>query len=157
MQKARCVYVLSRSVVSDFETPQPARLLCLWGFSRQEYWSGLPCLPPGDLPDPRIKPRFPSLQVDSLPSELPGKPRRGDNSYQKNTAGQRGQKSRSGEKVEIKYEHVNPYIQSYIYIYIHTHTHTVCAIIYAIGTIIQPINAIIYMKHFNVCPHHLHF
>ena len=29
---------------------QPARLLCPWGFSRQEYWSGLPCPPPGDLP-----------------------------------------------------------------------------------------------------------
>ena len=28
------------------------------GFSRQEYWSGLPCPPPGDLPDPGIKPRF---------------------------------------------------------------------------------------------------
>jgi len=28
------------------------------GFSRQEYWSGLPCPPPGDVPDPRIKPTF---------------------------------------------------------------------------------------------------
>ena len=28
------------------------------GFSRQEYWSGLPCLPPGDLPDPRLEPEF---------------------------------------------------------------------------------------------------
>ena len=43
------------------------------GFSRQEYWSGLPCPPPGDLPNPGIKPRFPTLQGDSLPSELPGK------------------------------------------------------------------------------------
>ena len=33
-----------------------AHLLCSWGFSRQEYWSGLPCPPPGDLPDPGIKP-----------------------------------------------------------------------------------------------------
>ena len=39
------------------------------GFSRQEYWSGLPCLPPGSLPSPGIKPRFPALQADSLPSE----------------------------------------------------------------------------------------
>ena len=31
------------------------------GFSRQEYWSGLPCPPPGDLPDPEIKPVSPSL------------------------------------------------------------------------------------------------
>ena len=34
-----------------------------------EYWSGLPCLPPGDLSNPEIEPRSPSLQVDSLPSE----------------------------------------------------------------------------------------
>ena len=39
------------------------------GFSRQEYWSGLPYLPAGDLPDPGIKPRSPALQADSLPSE----------------------------------------------------------------------------------------
>ena len=32
------------------------RLFCPWGFSRREYWRGLPCLPPGDLPDPRIEP-----------------------------------------------------------------------------------------------------
>ena len=44
------------------------------GFSRQEYWSGLPFPPPGDLPDPGIKPGFPALQTDSLPSELAGKP-----------------------------------------------------------------------------------
>ena len=37
------------------------------GFSRQEYWSGLPCPPPGDLPDPGVKPSSPALQVDSLP------------------------------------------------------------------------------------------
>ena len=37
------------------------------GFSRQEHWSGLPCPPPGDLPDPGIKPRSHALQVDSLP------------------------------------------------------------------------------------------
>ena len=44
-------------------------------FSRQEYWSGLPCLPPGDLPNPGIKPRSPALQADSLPAEPPGKPK----------------------------------------------------------------------------------
>ena len=43
------------------------------GFSRQEYWNGLPCPPPGDLPNLGIKPRFPTLKVDSLPSEPPGK------------------------------------------------------------------------------------
>ena len=45
------------------------------GFSRQEYWSGLPCPSPGDLPKPGIKPRRPALQRDSLPSEPPGKPK----------------------------------------------------------------------------------
>ena len=45
------------------------------GFSRQEYWCGLPCPPPGDLPNPGIKPRSPALQADSLPSERPGKPK----------------------------------------------------------------------------------
>ena len=44
------------------------------GFSRQEYWSGLPFPSPGNLPNPRIKPRSPALQADSLPTELQGKP-----------------------------------------------------------------------------------
>ena len=43
------------------------------GFSRQEYWSGLPFPSPGDLPDPGIEPGSPTLQADSLPSEPPGK------------------------------------------------------------------------------------
>ena len=43
-------------------------------FFRQEYWSGLPCPPPRDLPDPRTEPRSPALEVGSLPSEPPGKP-----------------------------------------------------------------------------------
>ena len=42
------------------------------GFSRQEYWSGLPFLSPGDLPNPGIKPGSPTLQADVLPSEPPG-------------------------------------------------------------------------------------
>ena len=44
------------------------------GFSKQEYWSGLPCPSPGDFPDPGIKPWSPELQAESLPSEVPGKP-----------------------------------------------------------------------------------
>ena len=44
------------------------------GPSRQEYWSGLPFPSPGDLSDPRIKPKSPALQADSLPSDPPGKP-----------------------------------------------------------------------------------
>ena len=43
------------------------------GFSRQEYWSGLPLLSPGDLLNPEIEPRSPALQTDALPSEPPGK------------------------------------------------------------------------------------
>ena len=44
--------------------------------SRQEFWSGLPFCSLGDLPDPGIKPGFPALQTDSLPSEPPGKPQK---------------------------------------------------------------------------------
>ena len=43
------------------------------GFSRQEYWSGLPFPSPGDLPDPGIKLWSPALQADDLTSEPPGK------------------------------------------------------------------------------------
>ena len=43
-------------------------------FFWQEYWSGLPCSPPGDLPNPGIESRSPSLQADSLPTKPPGKP-----------------------------------------------------------------------------------
>ena len=44
------------------------------GFSRQEYWSGLPFPSPGDLPNPGVEPRSPALQADALPSKPPGKP-----------------------------------------------------------------------------------
>ena len=40
------------------------------GFSRQEYWNGLPFPSPGDLPNPGTEPRSPVLQTDSLPTEL---------------------------------------------------------------------------------------
>ena len=70
------VYVLSHfSLVQLFVT--------LWivahqaplsmGFSRQKYWSGLPCPPPGGLPDPGIKAMFPALQRDSLLLSHPGR------------------------------------------------------------------------------------
>ena len=70
--------MLSWLVASDFL--QPHRTIAhqaplSMGFSRQEYWSKLPCPPPGDLPNTGIKPRSPTLQVDSLPSEPPGRPR----------------------------------------------------------------------------------
>ena len=41
---------------------------------RQEYWSGLPCPLSGDLPNPWVTPRSSAMQMDSLPSEPPGKP-----------------------------------------------------------------------------------
>ena len=53
----------------------PVRLLCPWGFSRQEYWSGFLYPSPGDLPKPGIEPKSPTLQVSSLPFEPPGKPK----------------------------------------------------------------------------------
>ena len=42
------------------------------GFSRQEYWSGLPFPSPGDLPDPGIEPGSPAFQADALTAEPPG-------------------------------------------------------------------------------------
>ena len=68
---------LSHSVMSNsLQTPQtlPHQASLSMGFSRQEYWSGLPCPPLGDLPDLGIELRSPMLRADSLPSELPGKP-----------------------------------------------------------------------------------
>ena len=43
-------------------------------FSTQEYWSGLPFLSPGHLPDPGVEPRSPAMKADSLPCEPPEKP-----------------------------------------------------------------------------------
>ena len=43
------------------------------GFSRQEYWSGLPFASPGEFPDPGIEPKSPTLLADALPTELHGK------------------------------------------------------------------------------------
>ena len=54
-------------------------ILCPWDFSRQEYWSGLPCPPAGVFPtqgsNPGIEPRSPTLRANSLPTEMPGKPK----------------------------------------------------------------------------------
>ena len=68
-----CAKSLSR--VPLFATPWTVALQAplSTGFSRQEYWSGLPFPSPGDLPDPGIEPRSPTLQADSLLSEPPGK------------------------------------------------------------------------------------
>ena len=69
--------VLSHSVVSSSWQPhglQPTRPPLSMGFSRQEYWSGLPCPPPGDLPNPGIKPKSPALAGRFFTTEPPGKP-----------------------------------------------------------------------------------
>ena len=59
----------SLSHVQLFVTPRTAAYQAPQSmkFSRQEYWSGLPSPSPGDLPNPGIKPRSPSLQADALP------------------------------------------------------------------------------------------
>ena len=69
-----CVHALS--CVRLFATPWTVacRAPLPMGCSRQEYWSGLPCPPPGDLPDPGIKPASPALQAGSLPLSHRGSP-----------------------------------------------------------------------------------
>jgi len=53
------------------------------GFSRQEYWSGLPFPSPGNLPNPGIEPTSPALEADALTSEPPGnKPKYSDTKMQ---------------------------------------------------------------------------
>ena len=65
----------SLSCVRLFETPWTvAHQANPLGFSRQEYWGGLPCPPPGDLPNPGIEQNSPALQADSLLCEPPEKP-----------------------------------------------------------------------------------
>ena len=72
-------------LISESEVAQSCPTLCdLWtvahqappsmGFSRQEYWSGLPFPSPGDLPDPGIEPSSSALEADYLLSEPPRKP-----------------------------------------------------------------------------------
>ena len=58
----------TQSCVQLFVTHQAPQAM---GFSRQEYWSGLPFPSPGDLPDPGVKPMSPALQADALLSEPP--------------------------------------------------------------------------------------
>ena len=62
------VRLFTTSWTIDYQAPPSM------GFSRQEYWNGLPFPSPGDLPNPRIKPKSPALQGNALPSEPPGKP-----------------------------------------------------------------------------------
>ena len=71
------VKVKSLSRVRLFATPWTVAYHALpsMGFSRKEYWSGLPFPSPEDLPNPGIKLGSPALQADTLTSEPPGKPK----------------------------------------------------------------------------------
>ena len=72
-----CVQLLATPWTVAYNTPPPM------GFSRQEYWSGLPFPSPEDLSNPGIKPMSPALQADSLAPEPPGKNREGKRDYKK--------------------------------------------------------------------------
>ena len=67
-----CLAVQSCPALLD---PMDCQALLFTSFSRQAYWSGLSCPPPGDLPRPETEPRSPSLQVDSFPTEPLGRPK----------------------------------------------------------------------------------
>ena len=71
------IVVVALLVTQQCMTATPQTVACQaplsMGFSRQEYWSGLPFPSPEDLPNPGIKPGSPTLQADSLPSELQGR------------------------------------------------------------------------------------
>ena len=68
VQSLRCVRLFATPWTVAYQASQSI------GFSRQEYWSGLPFPSPGDLPDPGIEPGSPALESDALTSEPPGKP-----------------------------------------------------------------------------------
>ena len=75
--KSRKVKVKSLSRVRFSATPWTVAYQASpsMGFSRQEYWSGLPFPSPGDLPNPGIEPGSRALEADTLTSEPPGKPK----------------------------------------------------------------------------------
>ena len=84
-----CVCVCVLSPIWLFVTPWTAALQAplSMGLPRQQYWSGLPCPPPGDLPEPEIKPMSPALADRFFPAEPLGKPITGlDRSLQMVTA-----------------------------------------------------------------------
>ena len=71
--------LLNISIGGDSLGPTACQAPLSMVFSRQEYWSVLPCPSPWDLPNPGIKPRSPTLWANSLLSEPPGKPSIGSN------------------------------------------------------------------------------
>ena len=81
-QRVKCLPVMQETWVQSLGWEDPLKevmathssiLALSMGFSRQEYWRGLPFLPPRHLPNPGTEPRSPALQEGSLPSEPPGK------------------------------------------------------------------------------------
>ena len=72
----KCAYYFSHVQLFESSWTVAHQAPLSMAFSRQTYWSGLPCSPPRDVPNPGIEPRSPALQVDSLSSEPPGKPQR---------------------------------------------------------------------------------
>ena len=68
MRSCACVCAHLCLILCDLKDGSPPGFLSM-GFPRQEYWSGLPVPPPGDLPSPGIEPGSPSLQAGSLLSE----------------------------------------------------------------------------------------
>ena len=76
MNKKTCL-VVSNSLQADGQQPARDSSVHRDSSGRNTGMNGLPCPPPGDFPNPRIKPRSPGLQMaqsDSLPTEPPGKP-----------------------------------------------------------------------------------
>ena len=67
-QELSCVHVFVTSWILTYQAPLSI------GFPRQKYWSGLPFPPPGDLPDPKIKPTSPAAPAGGFfITEPPGK------------------------------------------------------------------------------------
>ena len=79
--------VKSLSSVRFFATPWTVAYQAppSMGFSRQEYWNGLPFPSPGDLPDSGIEPGSPAFQADALASQPPGNPKSTSNIHRKNS------------------------------------------------------------------------
>ena len=76
ISKTLCTLKASHLVKSNSVTPWTVahQAPLSMEFSRQEYWSGLPFPSPGDISDPGIEPKSPTLWLDFLSTEPPGKP-----------------------------------------------------------------------------------
>ena len=99
------------------------------GFSRQEYWNGLPCPPPGDLPNPGIEPKSPALQADSLLSEPSGKPKNtgvGSLALLQGNCPTRGSNPGLPHCRWILYQLSHQRSPIYIYVYIYNYNRYVC-------------------------------